>query len=427
MEAGPKVFAARCRPLCIVNTSLFPSFFQGGFESSTHRRADGARLDLIASTRHDEFAAKDYRRLQEFGLDTARDGIRWHLIEQKPGYYDWSSALPQIRAAQMTGQTVIWDVLHYGWPDFLDVWSPQWVDHFAQFARAFAQLLRDESDGPYFFAPVNEPSFFAFAAASHGFFAPYARDRGWDFKQQLVRATLAASDQIWDVLPSARLIQTDPLVHVEARPERPEDRDLAGRITHAQFECLDMISGRLCPELGGAERYLDVLGVNFYVHNQWFHPGGHDTMIPPSHPSHRPLRSLLEWVWQRYNRPIFIAETGIEAEARPQWLATVGAEARAALLAGVPLEGVCLYPICNHPGWDNDRHCHNGLFDYPDEHGEREVYEPLARELCRQTELTHRFFAASQYEREEMVARENPANIHELDHAAREMAGSAVI
>lgn len=410
-----------------MNSSLFPSFFQGGFECSTHRRFDGKRLDLIEATRHDRFALKDYRRLQSVGLDTARDGIRWHLIEKSPGCYDWSSALPQIRAAAQSGQTVIWDVLHYGWPDFLDVWSPEWVEHFARFARAFAQLLREESDGPYFFCPVNEPSFFSFAAADFGFFAPHERGRGWEFKQQLVRATLAASDEIWDVLPTARLIQTDPLVHVEAHPDRPHERDLAGQITHAQFQALDMISGRLCPELGGAEHYLDVLGVNFYVHNQWFHPGGPDSMIPPSHPKHRPLRHLLEWIHHRYERPILIAETGIEEDARPQWLARVAAEARAALLAGVPVEGVCLYPICNHPGWDNDRHCHNGLFDYPDEYGEREVYEPMARELRHQIELTHRFFAASPYEREEIVARDAEVDLNQLDHAAREMAAAAAV
>ena len=39
--------------------------------------------------------------------------------------------------------------------------------------------------------------------------------------------------------------------------------------------------------------------------------------------------------------------------------------------AGAPVEGVCLYPVVNHPGWDDDRHCHNGLWDYPDARGER--------------------------------------------------------
>ncbi len=48
---------------------------------------------------------------------------------------------------------------------------------------------------------------------------------------------------------------------------------------------------------------------------------------------------------------------------------------------GVPVEGICLYPIVNHPGWDDNRHCHNGLWDYPNEAGEREIYVPLAEEI----------------------------------------------
>ena len=48
---------------------------------------------------------------------------------------------------------------------------------------------------------------------------------------------------------------------------------------------------------------------------------------------------------------------------------------------GVDIRGICLYPICNHPGWADDRHCHNGLWDYADDNGDREIYRPLADEV----------------------------------------------
>jgi hypothetical protein len=38
---------------------LLRSFFLGGFECSSHRRADGERLDLIASSGHEELALED--------------------------------------------------------------------------------------------------------------------------------------------------------------------------------------------------------------------------------------------------------------------------------------------------------------------------------------------------------------------------------
>jgi hypothetical protein len=54
---------------------------------------------------------------------------------------------------------------------------------------------------------------------------------------------------------------------------------------------------------------------------------------------------------------------------------------RWALNEGIPFEGICLYPILNHPGWMDDRHCQNGLFEYADESGNRSVFQPLADEL----------------------------------------------
>jgi hypothetical protein len=58
-------------------------------------------------------------------------------------------------------------------------------------------------------------------------------------------------------------------------------------------------------------------------------------------------------------------------------------EVAAAMQNGIPIEGICLYPILNHPGWVDDRHCYNGLWDYADENGEREIYEPLEAEIHR--------------------------------------------
>ena len=69
----------------------FDSFFMGGFECATHRRRDGLRIDVTATTGHDMSAKEDYLLLQKAGVRTVRDGLRWHLIEAVPGIYDWSS------------------------------------------------------------------------------------------------------------------------------------------------------------------------------------------------------------------------------------------------------------------------------------------------------------------------------------------------
>ena len=82
----------------------FKSFLMGGFECSTHRIRSGRRLDMIAATRHDQFAEKDYTRLLNLGMGTARDGLRWHLIETEPYKYDLSSLEAQARAAALASE-----------------------------------------------------------------------------------------------------------------------------------------------------------------------------------------------------------------------------------------------------------------------------------------------------------------------------------
>jgi beta-glucosidase/6-phospho-beta-glucosidase/beta-galactosidase len=392
----------------------FRSFFMGGFECSTHRLRSGRRLDVVAATAHDRFAQADYRRLADVGLKTVRDGIRWHLIEKAPGVYDFSSVLPMLAAARETGVEVIWDVLHYGWPDDVDIFSDEFVRRFAGFARAFADLASRETDGPVWVVPVNEISFFAWAGGDAGIFNPFATRRGDDLKIQLVRSTIAAMHAVRDVNPLIRIVHTEPMINVVPHPDRPHHAAAAEAHRQAQYAALDMIAGRTHPELGGREDFLEVLGVNYYVHNQWIYPGGYGTMIEPSQPRYRPVWHMLQEVYERYRRPLFIAETGIEDQARPAWLRYVGYEVRRALQAGVPIHGVCLYPIVNHPGWDDDRHCYNGLWDYPDANGTREIYEPLAREL----ESEQRLLDAP---REAQVPASFETDTHLLDVAAHWM------
>ena len=410
--------------------SIFQTFWIGGFECSTHRlprrkslgRFAGVRLDLISSTRHDEFALQDYQRLQGAGIRTARDGVRWHLIEKTPFRYDFSSLVPMLRAARQTQTQIIWDLFHYGWPDGLNIWGASFVERFARFARATAGVILDETGGPLYITPVNEISFVAWGGGDAGFLNPFGRKRGPELKAQLVRASIAAIEAVREVDPGARIIHAEPIIHIAVDPDYPDEAPAAEAYRQSQFQAWDMIGGRLCPELGGRPEYLDILGTNYYANNQWIHQDPHlpksrrrkDVLLPPSHPLHRPVREMLKEVYERYRRPVFIAETGIEGDARPSWLRYIGQEARATVAAGVPLEGLCLYPIIDYPGWGDDRHCHAGLWDYADDDGHREMYEPLAAELDHQQRLW-------ETQRRDHRAVEEAVNIDQIDEAAHEV------
>ncbi|MGI4764606.1 MAG: hypothetical protein ACRYGP_06020, partial [Janthinobacterium lividum] len=128
---------------------------------------------------------------------------------------------------------------------------------------------------------------------------------------------------------------------------------------------------------------LDIVGVNYYPDNQWYTGG---LTIPLGHHAYRPLREILAEAHARYGRPLLIAETGAEGTAKASWFHYVCGEVRAAQRADVPVEGVCLYPILDYPGWENDRTCSVGLFSLPERDGRRTSDLDLADELERQRE-----------------------------------------
>lgn len=361
-------------------TGLFQSFVQGGFECSTHRlrpregQQKGRRLDVIAATNHDIYTASDYRQLASHSIRTVRDGLRWHLVEPAPGQYDWSSFWPMLEAANKTGTQVIWDLLHYGWPDDIDIWSPKFVDRFARFAANVAQFVKDRTDAVPFYSPVNEISFFSWGGGDAAYLNPFARGRGFELKVQLARASIAAMEAVLAVDPRARFVHCDPVINVITDPSRPWERGVAEGHRQSQFQGWDLISGHMWPQIGGAEHYLDIIGVNYYYNNQWIHGG---PPIDMDHPLYKPFRTILTETYARYGKPIFIAETGIEGDRRASWMTYIHREVKAAMSQGVPIEGICLYPIVNHPGWDDDRACENGLLEARCADAGRDVYEPL--------------------------------------------------
>lgn len=348
----------------------FKSFLMGGFECSTHRDRRGRRLDLIASTRHDLFAEADYARMVDLGMLTARDGARWHLIEREPFRYDFSSLDAQIAAAKVTGIEIVWDYFHYGFPDDLDIFSPAFEERFSAFSSALTTHLVEHFGSGIAACPVNEISFFSWIAGDKELFHPCARGRGDELKRALVHAARCSVEKIREVDPTARIMFTDPAIHVVPRDQTPAAKSAAERYRRAQFHAYDALT------VDADHEIMDVIGLNYYFHNQWRHPSRRK--IPRGHKAYRPFGDILKEFHDRYRRPILIAETGIEDDDRPGWFHYVCDEALKAMSFGVPILGICLYPICNHPGWSDNRHCHNGLWDYADEHGNREAFRPLS-------------------------------------------------
>jgi beta-glucosidase/6-phospho-beta-glucosidase/beta-galactosidase len=362
---------------------MFDSFFMAGFECSSHRRPDGQRLDLIHSTGHGAGVAEDYRACTSLGLRTIRDGLRWHLIEASPGTYDWSSWIPMVEASASAGVQMIWDLCHYGYPDHLEFESDDFADSFARFSAEAVRVHRAVTGQPAQVCPVNEINFFAWAINTGYFAHREAMPPGW-IKRRLVTAALAAVKAIRAADAQCRIFWAEPLIHILPRSDDRDELEATRQHRFGQFEATDMLLGRSAPELGGGEHAADAIGLNFYPDNQWIRQG---STIPLGHHHYRPLADLLVEAHNRFGKPLFISETGCERSARPSWLNYVCSEVREAQSRGVPVEGICIYPVTAFPGWDDMRHAEVGLFSSPQADGKRSVYEPLARELERQQSL----------------------------------------
>lgn len=386
---------------------MFRSFFLAGFEGSTGHNRHGCWFDQVVATGHDRTLEQDYRAVALLGIHAVRETIRWPLVEQHAGRYDFATLEPFVEAARRNGIDVIWDLFHYGYPRGLDLWGEEFPRRFAAYCHAVGRFIAARTEGVRLFTPVNEPSFLAYAGGEKGLFAPYGIGRGWDLKVALARAAIAGIEALRAACPGARMVNVDPLCRVAVPPQRPDLEDAARDFNERLvFQSWDMLCGHLLPELGGSREHLDVVGINYYWTNQWewgIEPSP-DGRIPPlaeDDPRRVPLRELVAGVWRRYRAELVVTETAHVGDRRGPWLREVAAEAEALLLAGVPLRGVCLYPILGMPEWhDPEVWTPMGLWDpvcHREPHGERLVCESMldALQCVRHVEELHRALPAA--------------------------------
>ena len=84
---------------------------------------------------------------------------------------------------------------------------------------------------------------------------------------------------------------------------------------------------------------------------------------------------------------MIIGETSHVGSGRAEWIRELADEVLIAIDAGLPLEGICLYPIVDRFEWNDPTHWHNsGLWDFhhePDGTLRRVLNEEYAKELGR--------------------------------------------
>jgi beta-glucosidase/6-phospho-beta-glucosidase/beta-galactosidase len=348
---------------------IFPSFFLSGFECSTFDWKGKGRRDLAAELQHYSHADEDYAMLPRLGIAVAREGIPWPLVERSAGEYDFS-VIDAFLDAQRRHQILpIWDLCHYGYPDFLDPYDDAFSLRFAAYAKAAARYVAERSHhSPLCFTPINEPTFWGYMGGEWGWCAPFGKtpeDRR-RFTLALAKADIAAVKAIRADFPDARMVHIDPLIWVVPPRGRPDLAEAARQESYEDaYIAWDVISGLKHPELGGCPETIDILGFNNYSFGQMEYQGGGKPNQPlePGDDRIRPLCDLLEEAWARYRRPCIVAETSGLHGGRPDWLNDVATEALAAINRGVDIHGLCLFPAVDMTDWHTGEWLHMGIAD----------------------------------------------------------------
>lgn len=331
---------------------MLRSFWMAGFDGTDH--LDGLRL---AQAPHDAPAYRhrveaDYRNVRDAGIECVRENIDWRRSE-RGGAFDFEAVTLRAQYAQRAGLQVVWTLCHAGWPDDVDVCGVDFVERFRRFAKAAARALAAYRGAePAVYTPVNEISFLSWALAETSLFGPQRsdlHDRGYELKQQLVRAALAGCDAILEVDPRARFLHRDAAMncgpgsatHGQQRPD-------------LQFEAWDMLAGRLEPQLGGHARYVDAIGVHAHQTHAWRPASPERSQLAGLR--HASLSRLLEDVYARYRCPVVASETNRTGTGRARWLREFGDEIGEALARGVPVIGACLCRVVERPVWEDPRY-----------------------------------------------------------------------
>jgi len=371
-------------------SAIFPTFFMAGFECSTFVWKDRQRKDYVTATGHDVHLKADLAAAMDLGIGVVREAIRWPTVDLGGGRYDWSSVREVQDCATACKITPIWDMCHYGLPDGCDPFTDDCRKRFVDYCRAAADIITSSAEGPYFFTPINEITFFSAAASDLEWMYPFAKGREKELKRALARMAIEGVKAIREVEPKARMVHVDPIVHAVPPPDRPDLADEArDEEQHRAMESWDMLAGRVAPELGGSPEILDIVGVNIYHYSQV--QLGQDKkreILGPRDPRRKPLSEMLKMAWERYRRPVIIGETSGFQDNRAEWLRMTMEECFRALNAGVELHGVCLYPFADVPDWWSQKWAKIGVYDVTDKETFKRVpYDPYIAELRRWQKL----------------------------------------
>jgi beta-glucosidase/6-phospho-beta-glucosidase/beta-galactosidase len=341
-----------------------PIPFIGAFESTYQPEFDA---DVFETTEHVLRWREDIEMLRSCGVRDVRYPVRWHRVEAEPGSFDWRQTDEVLGYLEQAGIRPIVDLVHH-------TSYPRWVRDFAdpafgpallRYVRAFAE--RYPGIGAY--TIFNEPFTTFLLCGELGIWPP--RLRGLDGFLTVARnvfpSLTEASRLLRELLPDARH------VYVEAcerhTSSTPAGAQYAEWTNDRRFFLTDLFLGRDVDSrrpfvadvlaCGGGDLLevapgeIDVLGLDYYAHNQWEWADVGVGTTSPSAPA--ALADVIAEYWARYRLPCILGETNIRGfpSDRATWLKYTLEQCERARDAGVPVEGYCWFPFVDSCDWDS--------------------------------------------------------------------------
>jgi dTDP-4-dehydrorhamnose reductase len=359
--------------------------------------------DQLARNGHHQ-RGDDIERLAALGVRALRFPLLWERTAPDGVHADWSWSDERLARLRALGVRPIVTLLHHGsGPRDTSLIDPAFPERFAAYARSAAERYPWIED----WTPINEPLTTARFSALYGVWYPHARDDrsfALAFVHQM-RAIALAMRAIREVIPTARLVQTEDLGKTHAT------RALAQQAwfeNERRWATADLLTGRLAPgdamwrflvENGGiAPRVLhgfrdapcppDVMGINHYLTSERFldrrlsrYPahthGGNGAHRYADVEAVRVLadgidgpEALLREAWDRHRLPLAVTEVHLACtrEQQLRWFASVWGAAVRLRAQGVDLRAVTAWAAFGSYDWNSlltrdVGHYEPGLFD----------------------------------------------------------------
>jgi beta-glucosidase/6-phospho-beta-glucosidase/beta-galactosidase len=363
-----------------------PIPFIGAFESTYQPEHD---RDVIETTQHDVRWRDDLRLMAASGVERLRYPIRWHRVERDPGVFDWRQTDEVLGAMCDLGLDPIVDLLHHtSYPRWLgDLSSRRLQPAFMRFVEQVAMRY------PWLraYTVCNEPLTTLLLCGMLGVWPPHGDSLKSfvDLASNVVPAVNGASRALGELLPEAEHFHVEVC---ERHTWTAAGERTAASANDRRFLFIDLLIGRTIEphrpfveevvRAGGEDLLcstpgrLDVLGLDYYAHNQWhWHGDGQGTNVAPSP---EPLSELLIEYADRYRVPIALGETNIRGFAadRATWMKYTLEQCERTRDRGVDVRGYCWFPFVDSADWSSLLRSCEGAIDpvgvyWLDEHLER--------------------------------------------------------